>query len=104
MTVANRAGTMRDDEAGTSCDQPIERLDDARLGSSVDSAGRLIQQEDRRIPQERPSERDALALAARQSQTALADRRVVPLGETHNEIMRISGFRRRDDLFLARIR
>src|SRR6516164_9882687 len=52
--VPDRARTMRDDKAGARGDQPIERVDDGHLGSRVDGASRLIEDQDRRVLEKRP--------------------------------------------------
>src|SRR5215471_12515836 len=51
VAVPDRARTMRDDKAGARGDQPVERVDDGRLGSGVDRAGRLVEDQDRRVLQ-----------------------------------------------------
>src|SRR5215472_2891411 len=53
VAVPDCARTMRDDKAGTRCDQPVERLDDDRLSSGIDRAGRLVEDQDRRVLEKR---------------------------------------------------
>src|SRR5262249_11220859 len=62
-------------------------LDDA-LAFVVEGAGRPVENENARIGDERAGNGDALALAARQRRAALADQRIVTLGQLENEIMR----------------
>ena len=52
-----------------------ERLDNGVLGIGVERAGRLVEDQDRRVLEQRPGDGDALALAARQRRAALADAR-----------------------------
>src|ERR1051326_3564538 len=70
-------------------------LDDA-LALRVERAGRLVEDENARIGDERARDGDALALAARERGAALADDGVVALGELEDEIMRAGEPRRRD--------
>jgi hypothetical protein len=46
--------------------QPADRVLDARLGGDVEGAGGVVQDEDLRAPDQRPRDREALALAARE--------------------------------------
>src|SRR5262249_11203013 len=71
---------------------------DGALRLAVEVARRLVHDEDLRVPDDRPRDRDPLALAAREVRAALADRRVVPLGELLYELVRARGLRRGDDL------
>ena len=61
--------------------QSIERLLDQPLGLVVERARRLVEQQDRRILEDRPGDRHALALPARQAHAAVADDRVVAVGQ-----------------------
>ena len=56
-----------------------QRLLHPRLGRRVERAGRLVEDQDRRILQQRAGDRQALALAAGKRGAALADQRVVAL-------------------------
>ena len=69
--------------------------------SGIERRGRLVEQNDRRIPQQRARHRDALTLAAGQLRAVLADRRVVAERKAHDEIVRAGRLRRGDDLGLA---
>src|SRR6516162_4845386 len=87
IAMGDRARAVRDDEARATGDQPAERLDDRRFSPGIDSARRLVEDQDRCVLQKRARQRYALALAARQSEASLADRRVVALGQASNEVM-----------------
>ena len=52
---------------------PVERFLDQVLGVTVQGAGRLVEDQDPRVAQDRAGDRDALALAAREPDPALAD-------------------------------
>src|SRR3712207_7747544 len=53
------------------------------LRVDVEGARRLVEDQDGRVAQDRPRDRDALALAAREAEAALADHRVVARSEEH---------------------
>ena len=81
----------------------IERLD---LG--IERRGRLVQHQDRRVLEERAGERDALPLAARQLDPALAQMRVIAgaalvVLQRQDEIVRLGPRRRRLDLGIGRV-
>ena len=70
-------------------------LDDA-LALVVERAGRLVEDQDARVGDQRARDGDALALAARQARAALADDGVVALGQLEDEFVRAGELRRRD--------
>ena len=78
--VMDRRQPVRDHERRAAGHQPIQRLEDHRLRPRIDRRGRLVEDENRRVLQERPGDADALALAAGQPDAALADRRLVAPG------------------------
>ena len=49
----------------------------------VDRRGGVVEDQDPRVGEERPGQRDALALAARQREAPLADDGVVAVGQRH---------------------
>ena len=57
--------------------QRVELLLDRRLDLRIERRGRLVEDQDRRVLEEHAGDGDALALAARQLDAALADMRVV---------------------------
>ena len=65
---------MRDDERRAVPHQVRQRLLHQPLGFGVERRGRLVEDQDRRVLQERPRDRQPLPLAARQPLAALADR------------------------------
>jgi hypothetical protein len=74
----DRREAVRDHQRRPVQGQARQRLLDQTLGLGVDRRGRLVQDQDRRVLQERPRDREPLLLAARQPHAPLADHRVVP--------------------------
>ena len=64
----------------------MRRLDELFV-LGIDTARGLVQQQDRRILEERPRYGDALALATREAQAAVADDRIVAVGQPSNEVV-----------------
>ena len=73
---------MRDHDRGAPLAQFGDRLLHVALGFGVERRGRLVEQDDRRVLDQRARDRDALALAAGKLQAVLADRRVVARAES----------------------
>ena len=73
-----------------------------RLG--VDGRHRVVQDEDARAGDERPRERDALALTAGEIDAALADQRVVAVGQVRDEPCDARGLARVEHLAPVRVR
>ena len=69
---------MGDDEGGAALHGLIQRDLHQPLVLGVQRAGRLVQQQDRRVADQGPGDGQTLALAARQALAALAQRRVEP--------------------------
>ena len=89
---------VREDQGRASCRQAVNRLLDHRLVFRVHRGERFVENEDRRIPQQRPGDRQALALAAGQQDAPLADHRVITVRQQRDELVRIGVARRRLDL------
>jgi hypothetical protein len=64
---------------------PVEGVLDLLLGEGVERRGRLVEDEDRRALQDRAGDGDALLLAARELQAALAHGGVVALRQRRDE-------------------
>ena len=74
------------------------------LGLGVDRRQRVVEDQDPRVGGQRAGQRDPLALAARQRDAALADQRVVALGQ-HGDVGRQAGrLGRAPDALVARRR
>ena len=98
-----------DGDHGLAGHQPVERLLDRRLDLGVERAGRLVEDEDRRVLEEDAGDRDALPLAAGELDAALADMGVVaaplvPVAELGDEGVGMGKPRGLCDLRLARMR
>ena len=89
---------VREDQGRASSRQAVDRLLNHRLVLRVHRGKRFVENEDRRVPQQRTGDRQALALAARQQHAALADHRVVTVRQQRDELVRIGVARRDLDL------
>ena len=93
MTIAVRPAT-----------QAAQALLDQALGVDVDVRGRLVEHQDPRVGDQRPREREQLALAGRQLHAALADLRVVAVLERLDERVGADRAGRGADLVVGRVR
>ena len=84
--------------------QPAERVLDQALGFGVERARRLVEDQDRRVLEQRARDRDALALAAREQRAAFADLAVEALRHALDELHRVRGARGFLDRFARRAR
>ena len=94
VEAAHRRQPVRDHDRGPALHQPLHRLLDQRLRFRIEARGRLVQDQYRRIGEERARQRHALPLAARELDAALADQRAVALGQAQDEVVRIGKPRR----------
>src|SRR2546425_6157759 len=102
--MLERAQPMSDEEGGASTCEPLHRFDNRRFGLHIDRAGRLVEDENRRVLEEGASERNALAFAPGEAHASLADGRLVALGQANDEVVSVRGGRGGDGLALARAR
>src|SRR5229473_2695699 len=91
---ADRRQPVGDRDHGAPFHQPGELLLDRRLDLGIEGRGRLVEHQDRRILEDHPGQRDALALAARQLDAALADMGIeaapaMPVLEALDELGRV---------------
>ena len=77
---------LRRDEHRPARDGRAQRVDEQPLGLGVDGRERIVEDDDPRAGDERARERDALALAAGEVHAALADQRVVAVGQVVGEL------------------
>ena len=94
---------VREDEGGAPLHQPVQRLLDHRLVLRVHRGQGLVEDQDRRVAQQRAGDRDALALPSGELDAPLAHHRGVALRQPGDELVGVRGPRRRLDLLLARI-
>ena len=78
-----------------------QRALDGRLGLVVHRTGGFVEYQDRWILEQRPRQREALALAPGETHAALAHGGVEPLGQGLDEFPRLGGARCFDDFRLA---
>ena len=81
-----------------------ETQPDLRLGRRVHGRRCVVQDQDPRVEQQRPCDRDPLALAARERDPTLADHRVVSLRQRGDEVVRLREPRGLLDLLLGGVR
>ena len=74
-----------DEDRGAVGHERAQRVVDGLLGRGVDGRGGVVEHEDARVGDDGPGQGDALALAARQREAALADDGVVAVGQLVDE-------------------
>ena len=99
--VADRRQAVGDDERRPAVHQPGHRALDEDLGPRVDRGGRLVEDEDRRVGEERAGDRQQLLLAGRQVGRVVVDDGVVAVGQRPHEVVDVGGLGGRDDLVLG---
>src|SRR6266700_8123263 len=72
VTIFKSVEPVGDHESGSSCHEPLSCFHDGCFGVDVHGTGRLIQNQNRTIPQERASQGNALAFASRNPRAAFA--------------------------------
>ena len=72
VRLAHGGEPVRDDQRGPPAHHVAERFLHQPLALRVERAGRLVEQEDRRIAQDRASDRESLLLPAGQARAVLA--------------------------------
>ena len=80
---------MRDHDRRPARHQRPERVLNERLALGVERARGLVEDQDRRVLQDRARDRDALALSAGELDAALADERVVAVRQRLDELGRV---------------
>ena len=81
VRVTDRRDAVRDDEARARLADAPQLLKDRLFGRGIDGRKRVVEHENARIDRERARDRDALLLAARERDAALADDRVEAVAE-----------------------
>ncbi len=89
---------VRDHQRGAVGHQALERGLDQSLALGVERGGRLVEQKERRVAQDRARNGDALALAARQRDAALAELRLESVRQPADEFGGMSKLRGALDL------
>ena len=96
--IDHRGQAMRDDQRRAILRDAVELGLNCLLGARIERRGRFVEDEDLGILQDRARDGHALLLAARQLEAALADHRVVAVGQTLDEIVDMRRSRCLDDL------
>src|SRR5437870_779911 len=91
VRVPHGRQAVRDHEHRTMRHEAIDRLLHQALRLGVEGAGRLVEDQDRRVAQQGPRDRDALALPAGEPRAPLAQQRVVSLRKLGDELVRVRG-------------
>ena len=95
---------MRDDERRPPGAQRLQAVLDHCFALAVEARRRLVEDQDLRVGENRARDRDALPLAARQPDAALADDRVVALLEALDELVAVRDAAHRSDLLARGVR
>ena len=93
VSRAHRGEAVGDHQRGAALHQPVQGLLHQLLAFRIERAGRFVEQQDRRIPQQRASNGNALLLPARKLRPAFAKIGVEPVGQLAQEAFRIGGAR-----------
>ena len=99
-----RRPAVRDDQRGAAPHDLPQRGVDLGLQARVDGRGRVVEQQQPGIGDQRPGQRHPLPLAAGESKALLADHGVVALGQPGDELVRLGRLGRGDDLLVGRVR
>jgi hypothetical protein len=75
IEVADRRHPVRDDEGRTAREQLVESVEDQPLGLEVEPRAWLVEDQDRRVANQRPYDTKPLPLTAGERQPTLAARR-----------------------------
>src|SRR5262245_11527765 len=102
--VPERRKAMGDGEGRAALDEVRNRLLDLLFRLDVHRAGRLVEDQDARVMQDRPRDRDPLLLAAGELVALFANLRVVAVRPRHDEVVRAGGARGAHDLLAGRAR
>ena len=93
---------MGDDERRPLSDEPFHRVQQSGLSFHINRTRRLVEDENRRVFEECSRNGKTLALTARETHAAFADKRVVAIGQSNNKVVRIGEPRRGNNFILIR--
>ncbi len=100
--VADRRQPVRDRDRGAARREGVDGLLHGLLGLRVQGAGRLVEDEDGRVPQDGAGDRQALLLAAGEAVAALPHHGVVAVGQRHEVVVDLRDPGGRDELVIGR--
>ena len=92
---------MCDDEDRAPGRQTGQRRLNAVLRGGVDGGDGLVEDQDRGVLQQRPGDREALALSAGQVRSAVGEQRVEAVGESGDHVVALRGVQRLPDLVVG---
>ena len=95
---------MRDHDRGAAGQERTERGHQASLRHGVEVGRRLVEDQDRGVPDDRPRDREAPPLPAAESDAVLTDPRVVALREGRDEVVKLGQAARGLDLLVGHVR
>ena len=95
---------MRNRDGRAPAGEAVECLLHLALGFGVEGARRLVEDEDGWVAEDRARDRDPLFLAAREAVAALADDRLVALGQRRDQVVDLRSLGRQLDLLVCRVR
>lgn len=104
VRVADGGEAVRDGEGGAAGRERVDRFLHGVFRTGVERAGRLVEDQDRRVAQDRAGDGEALLLAAREAVAALADEGVVAVGEGGDVVVDLRGAGRRLYLLVGGLR
>ena len=84
---------MGDDEGCTFCHKVLERFLHEFLGLGIERRGRFIEDEDRRVLEDSPRDREPLTLTTGETASSVTDDRFIPFGHVDDELMGIGDTR-----------
>src|SRR5215217_7971050 len=102
--VADGQEVVRDNDGGASLHQALQRDHDVLARPCVEPRGRLIEDEDRGVPDHGARYGEPLPLPVGEESSLLSDHRVVPFGQRLYELVGVGGLGSGDDFLLARPR
>src|SRR5438876_710955 len=94
----DRREAMSDDDGRRTLDHAVDRPLHEALRLAVERARGLVQDQDRGVRDDRTCDRHALSLATREAHPAVADHRVVRVGQRNDEVVGVGSLRGADDL------
>src|SRR5215204_414608 len=102
--AADGREAVRDDEGRPPAPQRLQPVLYQRLALAVQARRGLVEDQNLRLGQDRARDGDALPLPARELHAALADDRVVAVGEAADELVAVRDAGRGPDLLAGRVR
>lgn len=107
ISILDRAETVSNGDSRATNGCPVQRFLNYSLASAVEGRGRLIEQQDRPVPNNCACQSDALSLSTTQKHASFANDGIVSICQGRDKVVRVSDFGRLVDeltLFLFRRR